>query len=126
MTSFDQLAADFLKAAAEVIPAMRDVFHDTADEAKKEWQDSADATVAPTSKYYSRDITFETQLSVSGITAEVGPEDRGGKGHQGFLGKILEFGGEHSPAYLHGLNATQAAGNRLDRRADAVMGHLLP
>jgi hypothetical protein len=55
---------------------------------------------------------------------QTGPLDTA-KG-QGFLGRVLEFGGEHSPAYLTGLRAMERRERSLLLAADATIGHLLP
>jgi hypothetical protein len=74
VTGFDQLAADFAKAAFGVQSAMRDVFHDTADETKKGWQDNIRAVAPKHLPHAPKSITFETRLTGSSVRAEVGPE----------------------------------------------------
>lgn len=123
MTTFDQLAAEFAKAAAEVPGALREVFQDTADEAKHGWQDNIRAVAPRHLPHAPKAITFETHLTGSSVTAEVGPEE-GRKQANLVLGD--ELGSRNQAPHLSGQRAAVPAGAKLDRRADAVIGHILP
>lgn len=123
MTSFEQAAADFVKAAAEIVPAMRDVFHDTADETKRGWQDNIRAVAPVHLPHAPKAITFETNLTGTSVTAEVGPET-GRKQANLVLGD--ELGSRNQHPHLSGQRAAVPAAAHLERRADSVIGHLLP
>ena len=123
MTSFDQLAADFVAAAAGLRVAMQDVFHDTADEVKKGWQDNIRAVAPRHLPHAPKSITFDTTITGSSVTAEVGPVE--GRPQAGLvLGD--ELGSRNQHPHLSGQKAAEPAAALLARRADAVIGHILP
>lgn len=119
----DELARDFGAAPAKVASALYDVFKETGEDTAREWRRNAEAHFASHAKRYPSSISAETRVGAH-IEVEIGPEDSAR--NQGFLGRILELGGEHSPAYLDGLRAVAAHARTLDRRSDAAIGHLLP
>jgi hypothetical protein len=123
VTGFDQLAADFAKAAFGVQSAMRDVFHDTADETKKGWQDNIRAVAPKHLPHAPKSITTETRLTGTSVRAEVGPE-AGREQANLVLGD--ELGSRNQAPHLSGQRAAEPAGKNLERRADSVIAHLLP
>jgi hypothetical protein len=51
---------------------------------------------------YPQSITYDTWRFADEVIGEAGPEDgTGGGAHQGFLGRILEYGGTHSGPHPH-------------------------
>lgn len=123
------LARDFDVAAGEIPRALYDTFKDEGEHFADDWSKSAGETFGTTpepghqSWRFHDSITSEPLLALTNINIEVGPEN-----HlpQGFLGRILEFGGEHSAAYLLGLSAMEKAEPRLEKAADSTIGFLLP
>lgn len=126
MTGADQvmrLAFDFDEAAAEIPLAVFETYKQAGDEFAKDWSQSAARDVSPHAKRYPSSITSESKVSTD-IVIQTGPLDTASG--QGFLGRVLEFGGEHSPAYLHGLKAMEQREPLLMRATDATIAHLLP
>ena len=118
-----ELARDFGAAPAKVASALFDVFTATGDDTVKDWRETAAEHVSPHARRYPNAISSETRVGFH-IEVEIGPENSAT--NQGFLGRVLELGGEHSPAYLDGLRAMATNAARLDRRAAAAIGHVLP
>lgn len=117
-----EFADDFGKAAGEIGKALFDTFKQEGEAYAEDWRANAKQHFDGHAKHYPKSITSESKLAF-GIHIETGPEN--GK-KQGFLGPILELGGEHSPAYLDGLRALDPATERLEKAADATIGFLLP
>lgn len=128
MTGADEvfaLARDFGTASSKVASSLFDVYRVVGEGFRDEWQLNARATVQDGhAAKYPDSISTEMKLAGLGIEVETGPE--AGPVNQGFLGRILEFGGEHSPAYLSGLAAMSVAERDLHKRADAAIGYVLP
>jgi hypothetical protein len=118
-----ELANDLGAAPAKVASALYDTFKEQGEEFAKDWRKNAEANFHSHAKKYPSSITSETRVGM-GITVETGPEDSAA--NQGFLGRILEFGGERSPAYLDGLRALGPADARLMRVAGKILDGVLP
>lgn len=119
-----ELARDFGEAPARVASGLYDAFRGAGEGFKDDWQHNASSRFDSHAKKYPDSITTEMKFGGFTIIVETGPEDS--PASQGFLGRILEFGGEHSPAYLDGLHAMPLAERRLDRQADSAIGFALP
>jgi hypothetical protein len=123
VTNFEQLAAEFAESVAAIRVGLRDVFYQTADETKKGWQDNIRAVAPRHLPHAPKSITFETHLTGSSVTAEVGPEEGRTQANL-VLGD--ELGSRNQAPHLSGQRAAEPAGKNLERRADSVIGHLLP
>lgn len=105
-----QLAADLSEVGAKSIPALRGGMAAAGKAYETAWRNDALAIHDNSSRFYPDSIDSELVFGVTSVAVDVGPNaDK----KQGFLGRILEFGGEKSPAYLTGLRA-------LDRVEPAV------
>lgn len=62
---------------------------------------------------YAEAITSEVDRGAGAVTAEVGPEK--GRGHQGSLGAILEFGTSRTPPHAHMGPALDLEGPRFEK-----------
>lgn len=119
------LARDFGAARAKVASGLFDAFKGAGEGFRDDWRHNASAHFDSHAKRYPTSITTEMRTgALTSIEVETGPEDTARS--QGFLGRILELGGEHSPAYLDGLTAMPLAEKRLERLADAAIGLALP
>lgn len=105
-----ELARDFTQISARAIPAARTAMQAGGKAFETAWRNDAHALHDSHAKFYPDSIDSELTFSVSSINVDVGPNTAK---KQGFLGKILEFGGERSPAYMTGLKA-------LDRSEAAI------
>lgn len=122
-----ELANDFGKAPAKVAKGLYEAYRGAGEGFRDDWQHNARGHFDGHAKHYPKSITTEMRpFALTSIVVETGPEVGGGRGSQGFLGRILEFGGEKSPAYLDGLHAMPLAEKRLERLADAAIGFALP
>ena len=101
-SDFFRLADDLTDVAAEMVPALRGAVEAGGKTVENAWRKKAASIVNNGhAKKFSESITSELKFSGFGsITAEVGPNE--GAANQGFLGPIFEYGGTHSPAYMHG------------------------
>lgn len=116
------LAKEFQAASKQTARALFDSFKESGEEYAKEWAAAAKITAGRHGKHYHKSITSEPKISRS-ITVDVGPQTNR---LQGSMGKGFEFGDSKSPAHLDGANLLVAATERTERRADSVIGHLLP
>lgn len=124
MTTFDELAAGFARSAIEIVGGpMRDLFRDTADEVKRDWQDNIRAVAPRYLPHAPKSITYDTHATGGAIIAEVGAVE-GRKQADLVLGN--ELGSRNTPAHLSGQKAAEPAALRLSRRSDSVIAHLLP
>ncbi len=121
----EQAVEYFEDATADAPGAMLEVFTEQAVKFRNDWRDNARENYDSHARGYAGDITAETHPGAGTVVAEIGPEDGGGPGHQGFLGRILEFGGEHSPAYLNAERALPVAEERLEQAAGDKLEELL-
>lgn len=120
---FFVLAREFEEAGPKVAAGLFEVFKSSGDAFAKDWADNARETSGSHAAKYPDSISSEMRVSF-GLVLEVGPED--GPRNQGFLGPILEFGGEHSPAHLDGARALPIMDRRLERGADTAIGFAIP
>lgn len=91
-----QLVAVFESAGAEVLTEARKVTAKAALNIKNDAKKKASGLAhAP---HYPRSISYNTAISGTAVTAEIGPDkDR----PQGALGNILEYGTSKNPPYAH-------------------------
>lgn len=99
-----ELAGDITEIGAKAVPAARVAIAEGAKTIEAAWRNDAARLHDSHAKYYADSIDSELVFDLGGISADVGPNSAK---KQGFLGKILEFGGERSPAYLTGLGALE-------------------
>lgn len=123
MTSFDQMAAELAKAAARMVPEMRDAFSDAAKETRKGWRANIRAVAPHHLPHAPSAITYETRVTMASVEAEVGAEE--GR-IQANLVLGNEFGSVNQPPHLSGQKAALPADAELKRRADSIIGSLLP
>ena len=117
------LADDLLDTSRKSIPAAREAVREGAKVVETSWQNAARRTHDSHAKFYPESITSELLPGFSTIGAEIGPETHR---KQGFLGRILEFGGEKSPAYLLGASALADNEGRIERVIAQSMDPLFP
>lgn len=94
-----QLAGDLRKAQRAVKEESRNALHRTAMLTKRIARKEARTHFDSHAQYAWRSIDYDMLDTGSGWAAEVGYLDEGGKGVQGFLGAVLEYGGTHSAPY---------------------------
>lgn len=109
-SEFYELATDMSQVSAKSIPALRVGMEAAGEAFVTAWRNDATQIHDGTSRHYPDSIDSELVFDLGGVSVDVGPNTAK---KQGFLGRILEFGGERSPAYLTGLHA-------LDRVEPAV------
>lgn len=120
-----ELAGDMSQAGAKAVPALRETMAQAGSAFADQWRDNSRQNFSDDghAKHYPDSIDSDLVFDLGGVSVDVGP-NRAKK--QGFLGHILEFGGERSPAYMDGLRALDAMEPRVERQVDAMIGHLLP
>lgn len=123
-----RLSGDLSQIGFRTVPALRGAMAGVGEAFAHEWADNARETLRPGRGKggshawgYPDSIDSGLSFTVTTVTVEAGPNVH--KKH-GFLGKVLEFGGEHSPPYLHGLRALDGMQVRAERVIDATVGHL--
>lgn len=122
-SDFYRLADDLAKVPAKSIPALRSGMTAAGKAVERSWQNSARQVHGGSSHFYPESIDSEILPGFSSVTVEIGPNSAK---KQGFLGKILEQGGERSPAYLLGLSALTGAEGPTERIIDQAMNPLFP
>lgn len=115
------LANDLSEIGARSIPAARAGMAVAGKAAERAWRNDAARTHDSHAKFYADSIDSELVFSVASAAVEIGPNSAK---KQGFLGKILEFGGERSPAYLTGLNAITRSEPAAERALTQAMDPL--
>jgi hypothetical protein len=118
---FFALAKDFTAAGPKVATALYTAFKAEGEEFADDWRTFATETAGAHAHEYPETITSETRLAL-GVHVTTGPEARG----QGMLGRVLEFGGLHSPAHLDGARALPIAERRLEKTSGEAVEHVLP
>lgn len=120
-----RLAGDLTQVSAKMVPAMRTTMAAAGEAFAKDWANNAREHFGPNghAQDYPDSIDSELVFNAGGVSVDVGPNAAKG---QGFLGRVLEFGGENSAAYLDGLRALDGSQQRVERMVDATIGHLLP
>lgn len=122
---FFDLARDFGAAPAKVAKGLFEAYRGAGEGFRDDWQHNAAATSGSHAAKYPSSISSEMVIAgLASITVETGPEQ--GAANQGFLGRVLEFGGRHSPPHLDGARAMPLAEKRLDKLADAAIAFSLP
>lgn len=115
------LSDDLGRIGARSVPKAREALLDGAREFERAWRNDAAALHDSHAKFYPDSIDSEHKFGVGSIVVEVGPNTAS---KQGFLGRILEFGGERSPAYLTGLKALDRSEAAIEREVSGVMDSL--
>lgn len=118
-----KLASDLAAVGPKSVPAVRQGMEKAGRDFAFAWASDAARTHDSHAKYYSGSIDFELIPSVSSVAVDVGP-NRGRK--QGFLGRILEFGGERSPAYMTGAKALERQEGPAERAIANALDPLFP
>lgn len=106
------LSATLGDIAAKAVPETHATMAEAGEQVQRVWQRAAASTHDSHAKHYAGSIDSEILPGFSSIAVEIGP-NRAKK--QGFLGRILEFGGERSPAYLLGATALSESEGRTER-----------
>lgn len=116
-----KLAADLSMVGARSIPALRAGMATAGKAFETAWRNDAIQLHDTHAHFYPDSIDSELVFSLTSVAVEVGPNaDK----KQGFLGRILEFGGEHSPAYLTGLRALDRAEPAVEKAVTNAMDPL--
>lgn len=123
-SEFFDLARDFEKSPAKVASGLYDAYRGAGEGFRDDWRSNAAASSGEHAAKYPASISTEMKFAGFSIETETGPEQ--GAANQGFLGRVLELGGEHSSPHLDGLRAMPLAAARLDRLSDAAIGLALP
>lgn len=90
-----EFAGELAAKAATIDKNAANVVKKGALNIKNDWR--AGAKGIRHADYYPRSITYDVDEKPGQTSADIGPLDEGpGKGKQGFLGPILEFGGAHN------------------------------
>lgn len=118
-----QLADELGDVPRKSIPALRAGMTEAGKLVERAWQNSAHQTHDSHAKHYPESIDSEILPGFTTVGVEIGP-NRAKK--QGFLGYILENGGERSPAYLLGATALAAAEGPTERAIDRAINPLFP
>ena len=119
LSDMTALARDLEKVSAEVLPKIRPVFQEAADELKTKWRANAKATAPPHGKWYPYSITFETRMLAGAIEAEIGPDPSKKQG-----GMSFEFGSVNQPPHLDGQKAADVVVPHFGARIDAAIAFL--
>lgn len=116
------LAKDLGNASGKVARALYEVYAQEGEEFAKDWAANARETSGVHGKWYPDSIDSETRVAL-GIEVEIGPNSAK---KQGSMGRGFEFGSVNQPPHLDGVRAMPIAEVRLERKADAAIGFLLP
>ena len=116
-----ELADDLGKISSKAVPTLRSVVDESGKTLAQEWRSNASVTSGAHGKHYPNAITSELLFGVTQIVAEVGPETHR---KQGGMGPGFEFGSRNQPPHLDGLRALDVVQPRMERMADAAIGHL--
>lgn len=117
------LAAGLTDVGAKAVPALRSGMAQAGEDFARAWKSDAARTHDSHAKFYPDSIDSELAFSIGSVSVDVGP-NRGSK--QGFLGRILEFGGEHSPAYMTGARALERQEGPVERTVANALDPLFP
>lgn len=118
-----QLASDLSDVGPKAVPALRRGMEQAGRDFAFSWASDAARTHDAHAKYFSGSIDFDLIPSITSIMVDVGPNNAR---KQGFLGRILEFGGEHSPAYMTGAKALERQEGRVERAITNALDPLFP
>ena len=117
------LAAGLTDVGRKSVPALRAGMSEAGENLARAWSSDAARTHDSHAKHYADSIDSELVFAVSSVSVDVGP-NRAAK--QGFLGRILEFGGERSPAYMTGAHALERAEGPTERTVANALDPLFP
>ena len=118
-----QLADDLTRVGKKTDPAARAGLIEGGELVAAAWRNDAARLHDSHAKHYPDSIDSEAVFSLGSIAVDIGPNaDK----KQGFLGRILENGGERSPAYLTGLNALTRSEAAVERAIANKMDPLFP
>jgi hypothetical protein len=124
ITGDRELVALLTNATLVAAPEARKLVSKGALNMKRDWRRTwSDIAHAPfVSLAISYDVTGGTRAG-GWVEAEIGPEDNADR--QGFLGRIFELGGLHSPPMPGGLPALEAEAPRTEAALIALGERLL-
>ena len=114
------LAKDFGRASGRVARALGEVYVQTGESFRDAWRQNAVQTAGEAGKHYPNSIESTPRIRL-GLEVEVGPNPALPQG-----GMSFEFGSSKQPPHLDGARAMPAAEALLERRADTVIGLLVP
>lgn len=119
------LASDLAQVGPRSVVAIRGVMGGIGEAFAHEWADNIRARGSGGDdshvKFLPDAIDSELAFDITGVSVDVGPNTAK---KQGFMGRIIEFGGEKSPAYLDGLRALDRIEPRAERIMESALGHL--
>jgi hypothetical protein len=121
LSDMTSLARDLEKVAADVVPKIRPVFQEAAEELKVKWRANATETAGRHGKWYPDSITYETRMLAGAIEAEIGPDLQG---HHKQGGMSFEFGSVNQPPHLDGQRAADVITPHFGARIDVALAFL--
>jgi len=125
-----ELAGNLSAVGPKMVPTLRSTMGEVGDAFAEEWANNAREHFHEDGHAgrYPKSIDADLVFGVSSVAVEAGPNPTKAAGgrSQAFLGPVLEFGNEDTPAYLDGLRALDGMQQRTERVIDSMMGYLLP
>lgn len=123
-TEFRILAAELGHGATLAPGAVRKGMGAVGEMVARQWHDNAVQTSGTHAKLYPSSLGFDLGVSPGGALVDVGPSAT--DYNQGFLGRVLEFGGRRSPAHLDGLKALDSTQPKVEATLTALLNPLVP
>lgn len=117
----DGVIHGFERAAAELPEGSRAVVSKACLNIKTDWRREWAGKFDHAPRIH-KSINYDITTKGFTITGEVGPEDE--PVFQGFLGRILEFGGLHSGPHPGGIPAAEREAPRFEAAVDALLNRL--
>lgn len=125
-SEFFTLARELGEVPAKTLPVLMKSMTDGGKVVERSWKNRAAQTHTSHAMFFSESIETEVTAVLGGVTVDIGPVVESGTGNQGFLGRVLEFGGSHSPAYMHGHKALTENEGQIERAIDQSINPLFP
>jgi hypothetical protein len=114
-SGLDGLAADLNRAAQVAPAAARKVVQAGAFNIKRDWRAAWSGLAHAPS--VGRAVTYDTVVTATGATAEIGPDKAL---RQGALGNLIEFGSINNAPHPGGAPALEAEQPRFERALEQV------
>lgn len=121
-SDFYALANDLSQVGAKAVKPLRGVMDEVGQKIEDQWRENAEGHFDGHARNYPKAINHRPTLGMSSVGTEVFPDPA--KSNQAFLGPILEFGGERSPAYLDGARALESMEGKAEQMVATALGHL--